>query len=76
MVSTKTKGAFLVSVLDYTGISEKSRGVIGQFLRQDAYVIQDSGNFDEDGNSIGSIQAELVFLYLFLKIKNFNPKKL
>ena len=58
MVSTKTKGAFLVSVLDYTGISEKSRGVIGQFLRQDAYVIQDSGNFDEDGNSIGSIQAE------------------
>ena len=58
MVSTKTKGAFLVSVLDYTGISEKSRGVIGQFLRHDAYVIQDSGNVDEDGNSIGSIQAE------------------
>ena len=60
MISTKTKGAFLVSVLDYTGISAKSRGVIGQFLREDSYVIEDSNKMDDAGNAIGSIKAKYV----------------
>ena len=33
IVSTKTKGALSISVLDYAGISEKSRGVIGHWTQ-------------------------------------------
>ena len=56
-MSNVEKGAFLVSVLDSTGISQKSRGIIGQFVREDAYAIQTDGQTDEEGNKIGQIVA-------------------
>jgi len=57
IVSNVEKGAFLVSVLDSTGISQKSRGIIGQFVREDAYAIQTDGQTDQEGNKIGQIVA-------------------
>ena len=72
IVSNVEKGAFLVSVLDSTGISQKSRGIIGQFVREDAYAIQTDGETDEEGNKIGQIVAGWDYLnfcrYKILKI--------
>ena len=64
-MSNVEKGAFLVSVLDSTGISQKSRGIIGQFVREDAYAIQTDGQTDEEGNKIGQILAGWDFYNVF-----------
>lgn len=54
---TLVKGSLSVAVLDNTGISEKSRGIIGQFIRDDSYVISSEGKKNEDGDEIGHVTA-------------------
>ena len=54
---TLVKGSLAVAVLDNSGISEKSRGIIGQFIRDDAYAITSDGNTNEDGDTLGLVTA-------------------
>jgi len=51
------KGSLSVAVIDPEGISQRSRGVIGQFIREDSYRVQPTGEVDENGNKLGTVIA-------------------
>lgn len=51
------KESLAVAVVDTEGISEKSRGIIGQFIRTDAYNVKATGEVNEDGESTGTVTA-------------------
>merc|ERR1712176_382834 len=40
---------------DGEGLSEKSRGIIGRFMHDGAYMINETDEVDEDGNKLGSV---------------------
>merc|ERR1712176_1033876 len=46
-----------VAVVDTTGIGQKSRGIIGQFIRDDAYVITPKDEPSEDGEEQATVSA-------------------
>ena len=51
------KGSLSVAVMDAAGISQKARGIIGQFIRDDAYLVTPTGDVDEDNNKLGNVSA-------------------
>jgi len=51
------KESLSVAVVDNTGISQKSRGIIGQFIKDDAYTVKASGVVNEDGDAEGTVSA-------------------
>jgi hypothetical protein len=40
---------------DGEGLSEKSRGIIGRFMHDGAYMVNDTGDVNEEGNKLGQI---------------------
>ena len=50
-----SKGALSFHVADSTGLSEKCRGLIGQFFHTDAYHIDSTGEENESGQEIGTV---------------------
>merc|ERR1712050_775136 len=40
---------------DGEGLSEKSRGIIGRFMHDGAYMINETGEVNEDGNKQGTV---------------------
>merc|ERR1712184_58388 len=51
------KESLAVAVVDTDGISEKSRGIIGQFIRTDAYNVKATGDVNEDGEATATVTA-------------------
>lgn len=51
------KESLSVAVSDSTGISQKSRGIIGQFIRDDAYTVKATGKVTDDGDAKGIVNA-------------------
>ena len=51
------KESLAVAVVDTEGISEKSRGIIGQFIRTDAYKVKATGEVNEDGDETAAVTA-------------------
>jgi len=51
------KESLAIAVTDTTGISEKSRGIIGQFIRTDAYNVKPTGKLSEDGEEMATVTA-------------------
>jgi len=51
------KESLAVAVVDTEGISEKSRGIIGQFIRTDAYNVKPTGDSNEDGEPTATVTA-------------------
>jgi len=52
-----TKKSLSFACVDGQGLSDKTRGIIGQFMHTDAYVVKDSEEADEDGNALGKVTA-------------------
>jgi len=52
-----TKKSLSFACVDGAGLSEKTRGIIGQFMHTDAYVVKDTEETDEDGNAVGQVSA-------------------
>lgn len=52
-----TKKSLSFACVDGQGLSDKTRGIIGQFMHTDAYVVKDTEEADEDGNALGQVTA-------------------
>ena len=49
------KESLAFAVVDTTGISEKSRGIIGQFIRPNSYKVEHLDELSEDGEEQATI---------------------
>jgi hypothetical protein len=52
-----TKKSLSFACVDGQGLSDKTRGIIGQFMHTDAYMVKDTEEADEDGNALGQVTA-------------------
>lgn len=50
-----TKKSLSFACVDGTGLSGKSRGIIGRFMHDDAYAVKATEEVDEDGNTLGQV---------------------
>merc|ERR1739847_77466 len=52
-----TKKSLSFACTDGEGLSPKSRGIIGRFMHDGAYMVTDTGDVDEDGNKLGEVSV-------------------
>ena len=52
------KGSLSFAVSEPTGLSDKCRGIIGQWMQKDAYTVEPAGKKNKDGFEIGIVKSK------------------
>jgi len=56
------KQSLSFACVDGSGLSDRSRGIIGQFMHHDAYIVAPTGETNEDDKATGTVTAGYVHL--------------